>query len=180
MADTALADTTARGQLMPTTAMAVMEAMAVMAMADTPMARGPLTPMPTTAMAVMEAMAVMAVMALALTDTARGPLTPMPTMAMAVMEAMVVMADMADTDTARGPLMPMPTTAMVVMPVTAAAMERGPLTLTTDMAVMPVTAVATDTAMASNSSNKSAIISSHQIVIPCISEKFILYRRPGK
>merc|ERR1712212_927679 len=99
------------------------------------------------------AMAVMAVMALALTDTARGPLTPMPTTAMAVMEAM------ADTDMARGPLMPMPTTAMVVM---------------------PVTAVATDTAMASNSSNKSAIISSHQIVIPCISEKFILYRRPGK
>merc|ERR1712223_361423 len=118
MADTALADTTARGQLMPTTAMAVMEAMAVMASADTPMARGPLTPMLTTAMAVMEAMAVMAVMALALTDTARGPLTPMPTTAMAVMEA------------------------MVVMPVTAVAMDtamaRGPLTLTTDMAVMPV------------------------------------------
>merc|ERR1712066_918847 len=117
-------------------------------------------------------MAVMAVMALALTDTARGPLTPMPTTAMAVMEAMAVMGDMADTDTARGPLMPMPTTAMVVMPVTAVAtdtaMARGPLTLTTD------------TAMASNSSNKSAIISSHQIVIPCISEKFILYRRPGK
>merc|ERR1711964_878832 len=128
----------------------------MVAMADTAMARGPLTPMPTTAMAVMEAMAVMA---LALTDTARGPLTPMPTTAMAVMEAMAVMADMADTDTERGPLMPMPTTAMVVM---------------------PVTAVATDTAMASNSSNKSAIISSHQIVIPCISEKFILYRRPGK
>merc|ERR1712066_495754 len=104
-----------------------------------------------------------------------------PTTAMAVMEAM---ADMADTDTARGPLMPMPTTAMGVMPVTAVAtdtaMARGPLTLTTDMAVMPVTAVATDTAMASNSSNKSAVISSHQIVIPCISEKFILYRRPGK
>merc|ERR1712121_26403 len=78
MADTALADTTARGQLMPTTAMAVMEAIS-------DMARGPLTPMPTTAMAVMEAMVVMA--AMADTAMARGLLTPMPTTAMAVMEA---------------------------------------------------------------------------------------------
>merc|ERR1712025_1133092 len=99
MADTAAAFTdTARGplMLMPTTAMAVMEAMAAMGpMVDT--ARGPLMPMPTTAMAVMEAMAAMVPMV----DTARGPLMPMPTTAMAVM---AVTAVDTDTDTARGPL----------------------------------------------------------------------------
>merc|ERR1712055_576062 len=84
---------------MPTTAMAVMEAMVA-----TDTARGPLMPMPTTAMAVMEAMVA--------TDTERGPLTPMPTTAMAVMEAMA-------TDTARGLLMP--TTAMAVMEAMAMA-----------------------------------------------------------
>merc|ERR1712126_702467 len=72
MAVTAVAFTdTARGLLMPmpTTAMAVMEAMAAMGpMVDT--ARGPLMPMPTTAMAVMAVTAVDTD-----TDTARGPLT---------------------------------------------------------------------------------------------------------
>merc|ERR1712112_816196 len=84
----AMVDTdTARGPLMPmpTTAMAVMEAMAAMVpMVDT--ARGPLMPMPTTAMAVMAVTAVDTD-----TDTARGPLT----LTTAVDTAMAAMAMVA-------------------------------------------------------------------------------------
>merc|ERR1719228_374097 len=85
----------ARGPLtpMPTTAMAVMEAMAVMALALTDTARGPLMLMPTTAMAAMEDMVVMA--AMADTDMVRGPLMPMPTTDMVVMPVTAVAMDMA-------------------------------------------------------------------------------------
>merc|ERR1712168_889545 len=84
----AMADTdTARGPLMPmpTTAMAVMEVMAVVC---TDTARGLLMPMPTTAMAAMEVMEAMAD-----TDTARGPLTL--TTDMAVMAVTAVATDTA-------------------------------------------------------------------------------------
>merc|ERR1712168_1484952 len=131
---------------MPTTAMAVMEAVTAVAFTDT--ARGPLMPRPTTVPDT--AMAAMAVTAVAFTDTARGPLMPMPTTAMAVMEAMAAMVPMVET--ARGPLMPMPTTAMAVMAVTAVDTDtdtaRGPLTLTTavDTAMAAMAMVATPTA----------------------------------
>merc|ERR1711962_467666 len=137
--DTALA-TTARGQLMPTTAMAAMvatdmargllmprltmvvdssvrpvEDMEDMVDSPTLLASAPLMLMPTTAMVVMEAMAAMA--AMAATAMERGQLMPMPTTATEDMEAM---AAMAVTVTERGPLMLMPTTAMEDMAATAA------------------------------------------------------------
>merc|ERR550534_2405896 len=164
MEDTALA-TTARGQLMPTTATAVMVDMAAMVATD--MARGLLMPrltmvvdssvrpvhmvdlptllasaplmlMPTMAMVDMEAMEA--------TAAERGQLMPMPTTATEDMEAM---ADMVVTVTERGLPMLMPTTAMVDMVVmaTAVAMDtaRGLL-----MPAMVVMAMA-DMAMASKS-----------------------------
>merc|ERR1719309_821373 len=136
MEDTALA-TTARGQLMPTTAMAAMvatdmargllmprltmvvdssvrpvEDMEDMVDSPTLLASAPLMLMPTTAMVVMEAMAAMAATAME-----RGQLMPMPTTATEDMEAM---AAMAVTVTERGPLMLMPTTAMEDMAATVA------------------------------------------------------------
>merc|ERR1712131_341 len=72
---------------MPTTAMVdtalAMEAMAMAAMVDTDMARGPLMPMPTTAMVDMAATAMAATDMAMATATARGPLRPSPTTAMA-------------------------------------------------------------------------------------------------
>merc|ERR1719454_1967453 len=171
MEDTALA-TTARGQLMPTTAMAVMVDMAAMVATD--MARGLLMPrltmvvdssvrpvhmvdLPTllasAPLMLMPTMAMVDMAAMAATATERGQLMPMPTTATEDMEAM---ADMVVTVTERGPPMPMPTMAMEDMAATAAmaatAMERGlpmlmPTTAMVDMVVMAMA----DMAMASKS-----------------------------
>merc|ERR1711868_91379 len=102
-----------RLSLLPRPSLRLMPTMAVMAMAATDTARGPLMPMPTTAAT---AMAVMA-LAMVATDTARGLLMPMPTMAAM---AMVVTDTAVATDTARGPLMPT-TAAATAMAVTAMA-----------------------------------------------------------
>merc|ERR550534_493593 len=145
MEDTALA-TTARGQLMPTTATAVMVDMAAMVATD--MARGLL--MPRLTMVVDSSVRPVHMVDLP-TLLASAPLMLMPTMAMVDMEAM---EDMVVTVTERGPPMPMPTTAMEDMAATAAmaatAMERGlpmlmPTTAMVDM-VVTATAVAMDTA----------------------------------
>merc|ERR1719394_2195452 len=123
MEDTALA-TTARGQLMPTTAMAVMVDMAAMVATD--MARGLL--MPRLTMVVDSSVRPVHMVDLP-TLLASAPLMLMPTTAMVDMEAM---AAMVDTATERGQLMLMPTTATEDMEVMATAAmvvtvtERGP------------------------------------------------------
>merc|ERR1719394_1737358 len=112
MEDTALA-TTARGQLMPTTAMAVMVDMAAMVATD--MARGLL--MPRLTMVVDSSVRPVHMVDLP-TLLASAPLMLMPTTAMVDMEAM---AAMVDTATERGQLMLMPTTATEDMEVMATA-----------------------------------------------------------
>merc|ERR1719394_1650042 len=112
MEDTALA-TTARGQLMPTTAMAVMVDMAAMVATD--MARGLL--MPRLTMVVDSSVRPVHMVDLP-TLLASAPLMLMPTTAM---EDMAATAAMAATATERGLPMLMPTTAMVDMVVTATA-----------------------------------------------------------
>merc|ERR1712165_354481 len=102
-----MADTMARGQLMPRLTMA----MAAMVDTDMAMARGPLTPRLTTAVPMATDMA---------DTTERGPLRPSPTTAIAG-------TDMVDT-MARGPLTPRLTTATPDTDMVD-TMARGPLTL---------------------------------------------------